>query len=211
MASEPRARRTGDDRILTVPNLFSLVRLCCVPLFLWLLFGREHRAAAASLLAMLGCTDWVDGWIARRYDQGSTLGKVIDPVADRILLGVGVGAIIVDGSVPRWLGVVVVAREVVISLAVLGLAAAGARRIDVQWSGKAGTMGYMLAFPMFLAQHATFSWRPVAGVLAWVFVVPAVGFSYYAAVTYVPLARTALALGRADRAAVAAETAGQPA
>jgi cardiolipin synthase (CMP-forming) len=202
--SRPYARRvarTGDDRIVTIPNAFSLVRLACVPLFLWLLFGRHHRAAAASLLAVLGCTDWVDGWIARRFDQGSTLGKVLDPTADRLLLAAGVLGILIDRSVPRPLGVFVVAREILVSVVVVVLAALGAKRFDVQWAGKAGTMGYMLAFPLFLAHKSTFSWRAVAGVFAWICVIPAIAFSVYATVTYVPLARKALAEGRAGRSA----------
>ena len=192
--------RTGDDRILTLPNLISTVRLACIPLFVWLLFGRDNRAAAAVLLAVLGATDWVDGYIARRFDQGSTLGKVLDPVADRLLLGVGVLAIIIDGSVPLWVGAVVVFREVLISLVTVGLAALGARRIDVQWVGKAGTFGLMVAFPFFLASHATFSWRGFARDAAWVWIVPSILLSYWAAATYVPIARRALAEGRSARA-----------
>jgi cardiolipin synthase (CMP-forming) len=193
--------RTGDDRILTIPNGISVARLCCVPVFLWLLFGRDDRAAAAVLLAVLGATDWVDGWIARRFDQGSTLGKIVDPVADRILLGVGVAAIMIDRSVPVWIGVVTVAREVIVSVGVLILAALGAKRIDVTWSGKCGTFGLMVAFPLFLASHASFSWHRGAGVLAWIVIVPSLLMAYYAAAGYVPIARHALRDGRAGRAA----------
>src|SRR5207302_10946930 len=122
----------GESRVLTVPTLLSLVRLACVPLFLWLLFGPDppRRAAAAYLLGALGATDWVDGFIARRFHQVSTLGKVLDPTADRILLGVGIVAIMVDGSVPIWLGTIVIVREVLVSIAVVVLAALGARLID---------------------------------------------------------------------------------
>jgi len=74
------------DRVWTVPNLISLVRLACAPLFVWLLFGADAFWAAAILLGVLGASDWVDGWIARRYDQGSELGKILDPAADRVLL-----------------------------------------------------------------------------------------------------------------------------
>src|SRR4051794_6628291 len=74
-----RSVRTGEDRIVTIPNVISVVRLCCIPVFLWLLFGRDDQLAAAGLLAVLGATDWVDGYVARHYDQVSTLGKVLDP------------------------------------------------------------------------------------------------------------------------------------
>jgi cardiolipin synthase (CMP-forming) len=178
-----------------------VARLCCVPIFLWLLFGRDDRAVAAVLLAVLGATDWVDGWIARRFDQGSTLGKIIDPVADRILLGVGVAAIMIDRSVPVWVGIVTVAREVIVSVGVLVLAALGAKRIDVTWWGKCGTFGLMVAFPLFLASHASFSWHRGAGVLARIVIVPSLVMAYYAAAGYVPIARRALRDGRAGRAA----------
>lgn len=186
-----------DDRIFTVPNALSVVRLLCVPLFLWLLFGRENRAAAAYLLGALGATDWVDGYVARRFDQVSTVGKVLDPVADRILLGVGIVAILVDGSVPAWIAWLVIVREVGISVATIALAALGARRIDVQWVGKAGTLALMFAFPLFLGSHADdLGWEDLAGVLAWVFVIPGLVLSWYAALTYIPVARTALQEGR---------------
>ena len=80
----------GLDRILTVPNVITMVRLLCIPVFLWLLFGLHEQTAAAILLAVLGATDWVDGFVARRYGQVSTLGKVLDPTADRLLVGTAV-------------------------------------------------------------------------------------------------------------------------
>jgi cardiolipin synthase len=184
------------DRILTVPNLISVVRLGCVPLFLWLLFGQEDRHTAAWLLAVLGCTDWVDGYLARRWNQVSTVGKVLDPTADRLLLAVGVVAILVDGSVPALVGWLTIVREVVVGLAVVVLALLGARRIDVTWAGKSGTFGQMVAFPLFLVSHAGVNWSDIAGVLAWVAVIPGLAFSYWAAVAYVPLAREALRAGR---------------
>lgn len=192
-------KRVGDDRIWTIPNVFSVVRLCFVPVFVWLLFSRNNRYGAAAVLGALGATDWVDGYIARHFNQGSTLGKIIDPVADRVLLVVGVGSIIIDGSVPRWIGVAVVLRELVVSVAVVALAVAGARRIDVQWVGKAGTMGSMLAFPLFLVANSTANWHRLANVLAWICIVPALVFSYYAAATYIPIARRALRDGRGQR------------
>jgi cardiolipin synthase len=184
------------DRVVTIPNAISLVRLLCLPIFLYLLFGRDNRAAAAGLLAVLGATDWIDGYIARHFNQVSTLGKVLDPVADRLLFFVGVVGILVDGSVPWVVAVLVIFREALVSVATLALAALGARRIDVTWVGKAGTFGLMVAFPLFLAGESTVGWRDTAEVLAWIAVVPGLLLSYYSAVTYVPLARAALAEGR---------------
>jgi len=191
----------GDDtsRVLTLPNAISVLRLGCLPVFVWLLFGRDNRAAAATLLAVLGATDWVDGYIARHWHQVSALGKVLDPVADRLLFFVGVGAILADRSVPAWFAWAVLAREVLVAAATVGLAAAGARRIDVTWFGKAGTCGLMFAFPFFLASHSTLSWHPLAGVMAWVTGVPGLVFGYIAAAMYVPIGVRALREGRNAR------------
>jgi cardiolipin synthase len=189
-------------RVLTVPNVISFIRLLCIPLFLWLLFGADERTAAFVLLGLLGATDWVDGWIARRYDQESDLGKVLDPVADRAVLLTAAIALTADGVVPLWVGVVVLAREALISIVTLALAAAGARRIDVQWVGKAGAFFLFFAFPGFLwidiLSPGTF--RDVVELATWVVTVLGLVLSYYAAFTYVPLARQALREGKADRA-----------
>jgi cardiolipin synthase (CMP-forming) len=184
-------------QVLTLPNLITLARLACLPVFLWLLFGKENRAAAAALLAVLGITDWVDGYLARHLGQVSELGKILDPIADRLLFIVGAGGILIDGSVPTWFAVIVLVRETLVGGATLLLAALGARRIDVTWFGKAGTFGLMIAFPLFLASHSDLSWADTAGVLAWIAGIPGLALSLYAAVLYVPIARRALREGRA--------------
>jgi cardiolipin synthase (CMP-forming) len=195
----PSGGATGRGGVVTLPNLVTVARLCCLPLFLWLLFGREDRAAAAWLLAGLGISDWVDGFLARRLGQVSELGKVLDPVADRLLFLVGAGGILIDGSVPTWFAVTVLVRETLVGGATVVLAALGARRIDVTWFGKAGTFGLMIAFPLFLAHNSDLSWADTAGILAWVAGIPGLALSLYAAVLYVPLARRALADGRDAR------------
>jgi cardiolipin synthase (CMP-forming) len=186
----------ADTRVLTVPNVLSLLRLACIPLFLWLLFGRDDRAGAAYLLAALGATDWVDGYIARRFDQISELGKVLDPVADRLLLLVGVVGITIDGSAPLVVAVLTLFREGAVAVAALVLAAMGARRIDVTWAGKAGTFGLLFAWPLFLVSESGVGYADLARVAAWVFVVPGLAYSYVSAAGYVPLAREALRAGR---------------
>jgi cardiolipin synthase len=187
------------DRIATVPNLITAVRLACVPLFVWLLFGAHRQTDAAILLAVLGATDWVDGFVARRFAQVSTLGKILDPVADRILVGTAVIAVIVHGAVPLWFGLATLAREVLVSAAVLLLAALGAERIDVLWVGKAGTFGLMVSYPIFLVAHGTAGWQSPLKVIAWLCAIPALVLSYIAAGSYVPVARRALARGRDGR------------
>lgn len=192
----------GADRRFTLPNLISIVRLLCLPVFVYLLFGRDNRAAAAWLLAALGTTDWIDGYIARRWNQVSELGKILDPVADRLLFFVGVGGILIDGSVPVWFAVAVLVREAVVGLTTVIIAALGARRIDVTWFGKAGTFGLMMAFPFFLASHSTLGWHETAGWLAWATGIPGLVLSYIAWAMYAPMAVRALREGRADRQAL---------
>jgi cardiolipin synthase len=185
------------DRILTVPNLITMVRLLCLPVYLWLLVDQDNRAAAAALLAVLGATDWVDGYVARRFHQVSELGKVIDPVADRLLFFVGIGGMLWVGGVPVIFSVVVLVREVIVAGATVLLAVLGAKRIDVTWFGKAGTFGLMFAFPLFLAGSSDLSSAPVFEALGWVAGIPGLALSLYAAFGYVPLALAALREGRA--------------
>lgn len=190
------AEEPGLDRILTAPNLITLVRLASIPVFVWLLFGAHRQTAAAVLLACLGATDWIDGFVARRFHQVSTLGKVLDPVADRVLVATAVMTIIIDGAVPLWFGVVTLAREVVVSLAVLLLASLGARRIDVLWVGKAGTFALMFSYPAFLLGHGTAGWQGPIRDIAWVTGLIGLGLAWIAAGSYVPVARRALVEGR---------------
>ena len=154
-------------RVLTAPNLITMVRLLCIPIFLWLLFGLDDQTWAAVLLAVLGATDWVDGFVARRYHQVSTLGKVLDPAADRVLVATAVIAVIVHGAVPVWFGVATLAREALVSIMVVLLAALGAARINVLWIGKAGTFALMFSYPAFLLSYGTASWQGPIRVIAW--------------------------------------------
>jgi cardiolipin synthase (CMP-forming) len=187
------------DRVLTVPNLVTLVRLLCIPLFLWLLFGAHRQVGSAFLLGALGATDWVDGFVARRYHQVSTLGKVIDPVADRLLVITSVVAITVYGAVPVWFGVATLARELLVSGAVLLLASLGAARMDVIWVGKAGTFALMFAFPAFLLSYGSASWQVPFRAFAWFAGIGGLTLAWIAAFSYLPAARHALAAGRGAR------------
>ena len=187
---------SSEDRVLTVPNVLSVLRLLCVALFAWVLVGRRDDFAAACILAALGATDWVDGQVARRFNQVSTVGKVLDPAADRVLVATAVVAGTVVGAIPVWLCVVVGIREAAVSGAVALLGALGAPRIDVVWAGKAGTLGLMFAFPLFLVGNSTESWHTAAEVLAWLFCGPALVLAWVAAAAYVPAARRAYAQTR---------------
>jgi cardiolipin synthase len=189
----------GLDRILTTPNVITMVRLLCIPLYLWLLFGAHRQIAAAVLLALLGATDWVDGFVARRYGQVSTLGKVLDPTADRILVGTAVISIMIYGAVPLWFGLATIAREVLVSAMVLLLASLGAARIDVLWVGKAGTFGLMFAYPTFLLGDGTAGWQEPIRIIGWLTGLVGLGLAWWAAGSYIGPARRALRQGRAAR------------
>lgn len=210
---DPRPAQGGDapgaeavpepnlDRILTVPNAITLVRLSLLPVFLWLLFAQDNRVAAACLLAGLGATDWCDGYIARHFNQVSNLGKVLDPTADRLLFFVGIGGIIVARGAPLWFCVIVLVREVTVAAITVTITAMGAKPVDVTWFGKAGTFGLMFAFPLFLGGSSDAAIAPVCTALAWVAGIPGLLLSYYAAFRYVPLWRVNLAEARRVRAA----------
>lgn len=194
-------RTRGEDRVLTVPNIITFVRLACLPVFLWLLFSQDNQYGAALLLGALGATDWVDGFVARRFDQVSTLGKVIDPVADRLLLFVGIVSILIEGSVPVIVATVVLLREALVSMATVALAALGAKRMDVTLVGKAGTFCNFVAFPFFLAGgDDQLSWRHAATNIGWAFAIPGILLSWCALAIYVPVAFRALREGREGRA-----------
>jgi cardiolipin synthase len=189
------------DRIITIPNVLTLVRLLCLPVFWWLLFTQDNRLAAGILLAVLGATDWCDGYIARHFNQLSNFGKVFDPTADRLLFFVAIAAIIIDGSAPLWFCVAVLVREVLVAAVTVTVTALGAQPVAVTWFGKAGTFALMFAFPLFLGGASDAAIAPLLEALAWVAAVPGLVFSYYAAFGYIPRWRDNLRDGRARRAA----------
>jgi cardiolipin synthase len=185
----------GEDRILSLPNVVTTLRLILVPVFGWLL-AQPHRRdwfAAAVLLAALGSTDWLDGQLARRLDQVTNLGKVLDPTADRVLLATATIGILAVGAVPVAVAVAAMTREGLVAAAAVALAIAGARRFDVTLIGKAATFGLMCAFPLFLAGHSTVGWHHGALVVAWVAAGIGLVLGWASLLFYVPLARTALA------------------
>lgn len=188
------------DRLLTIPNIITAVRLLCLPIFWWLLFGRDQPYQAALLLGALGATDWVDGFIARRYHQVSNFGKIFDPTADRLLFFVGITGIMIADGAPRWLCWVVLVREIVVGGTTVIITALGSKPVSVTWYGKAGAFCLMFAFPLFLGASSDNSWHEVFNALAWMFAVPGIVLSYYAAARYVPEWRANLAEARAAKA-----------
>ncbi len=185
-------------RPFTVPNAVTLVRLLCVPVFVWLLFGRDDRVSAAILLAALGATDWVDGWFARRFDQVSELGKLLDPATDRIMMLTAVIAIWIDGSVPAWFAILTLLREGLVTLAALGLGALGVDRFDVTWWGKTGTFFLMFAYPFLLGGASDIAGANILEICGWLCGIPGLIISWYSGFGYVPIAKQALADSRAN-------------
>ncbi len=188
------------DRVLTWPNAVTVVRLGAIPVYVWLLFTTSHELAAGLLLGTLGASDWVDGFLARRLHQVTTLGKVLDPIADRALVFTGVVTVALNGAVPWWFASLTLARELLVSLAVLALAALGAARIDVLWVGKAGTFGLMTAYPLLLMAHGPQGWQSVLHDVAWPIGWIGLSLAWIAAASYVTPARDALVRGRRARA-----------
>ena len=152
----------------------------------------------------LGASDWVDGYIARHPDQEAA-GKVFDPTADRAkLLNSSTVALLFEDlgtavDIVLW---IIILRELLIAAATIALGVAGARRIDVVWAGKAGTLALMFALPMFLLADAADSLQTLWWVIGWGFAIGGIVLGYFAAMRYVPAARQALREGRAAREVV---------
>ncbi len=178
------------EQMLTWPNLFTLARLVCIPVFVWLLFVREHRAAAAWLLAALGSTDWVDGWLARRFDQSTDFGAIFDPTVDRLLFVVAVPSLMIDGSIAISIAVLALGRELVTAALALYAQFGLDHRLIVTREGKTGAFLMMFAVPMYLGAESTLSYAPILGWLAWLFAVPGLAYGWYATLgQYYPLIR----------------------
>ncbi len=184
-----------DAGLYTWANLVTLIRLALIPVFI-VLAVEQHYAVAAWLLGIIGATDWVDGQLARRLSQVSSMGKIIDPVADRILVVSAVIVTLCVGAVPLWFGIATLSREILISITVVTLASLGARRIDVLFIGKAGAMALMFAYPMFLLAFGPAGWQRVLSDAAWVLGIAGLALSWAAFGAYVAPAREALRSGR---------------
>lgn len=189
------------DGLWTIPNAITLARLLCLPIFLYVLFGLENRAAAAWMLGALGATDWVDGYLARRLGQVSEFGKVFDPTVDRLLFIVGITAIIVDGSIPVWFAVLALAREVLVGLMMaIATVVFHMPRIDVTYWGKLATFLLMFAVPGFLMGNSNMPGAEGFEIASWILGIPGLVLSYWTAIAYIPQVRRAISAGRSSAA-----------
>lgn len=165
--------RDPADRLLTVPNALSLLRLASVPLFLWLLLGPHRDLLAVLVLALSGLTDWLDGKLARLLNQSSKLGVLLDPAVDRlttvsILLAFGVRDIL-----PWWVVAVLLGRDLVLISTLPVLRHYGRGPLPVHYLGKAATLCLLYAFPLLLLAHDVHGW---VGAVAHAFAVAFIGW-----------------------------------
>ena len=160
-------REALPDRVWTVPNALSVLRLLGVPLFLWLLLGPEADGWALVVLIVSGFTDWLDGKLARWLNQGSRLGALLDPAADRLYIVAALIALALRGIVPDWLVAVLIGRELVLGVALLVLRRYGYPPLQVHYLGKAATLLLLYAFPGLLLASGSNPVAAVAEPIAW--------------------------------------------
>ncbi len=144
-----------DAGLWTVPNLVSGLRIAAIPLFLWLLLGRDEPGWAAVLLGVIAWTDYLDGWLARRLGQVSEIGKFLDPLADRLVVAASVIGGLVAGVVPGWLGWPLVVREAAIGAATLYLLLKLKVKVAVRQLGKSATALVFVSIPFYYLSHTT--------------------------------------------------------
>jgi CDP-diacylglycerol--glycerol-3-phosphate 3-phosphatidyltransferase len=160
-------REALPDRVWTVPNALSVLRLLGVPLFLWLLLGPEADGWALAVLMISGFTDWLDGKLARWLNQGSRLGALLDPAADRLYIVAALIALALRGIVPAWLVAILLGRELVLGVALLTLRRYGYPPLQVHYLGKAATLLLLYAFPGLLLAYGSNPVAAIAEPIAW--------------------------------------------
>ena len=166
------ARGSGpSDRVLTIPNALSVLRLLGVPLFLWLLLGPEADIAALIVLMLAGASDYFDGKIARALNQTSRLGVLLDPAADRLYILATLVAFVLRDVIPWWLAALIVGRDLLLAPTVPLLRRHGYRPLNVSYLGKAATFNLLYAFPLLLIGHHDWPVSDACRPIAWAFVI----------------------------------------
>jgi cardiolipin synthase len=173
------------DRIVTLPNLLSVVRLLGVPVFLWLVLGPEEDGWALALLIAAGFTDWLDGKLARTLNQTSKIGQLLDPLADRFyILAVLVG-LAVRGIIPVWLAVILPLRDIILFALLPLLRSRGFTALPVHFLGKVATAALLYAFPLLLLADGSGDVATVARVCGWAFAIWGVVLYWWAGCLYI--------------------------
>ncbi len=187
------------DRVLTIPNGISAARLAGVPVFLWLVLGPRTATAdywAVALLIVAGLSDWLDGKIARAFNQSSRLGQVLDPAADRLYIAATIIALAVRGIIPWWLVAVLGVRELTVGAALAVLRRrVGLGTLQVSLVGKAATLCLLYAFPLlFLGDHPGWG-GTLARVIGWAFATWGTVLYWWAAMLYLTQVRILVSRG----------------
>lgn len=185
--------------VITVPNAITGIRLLLLPVFVVMLLRDDQRAGAALLLGVLGMTDWVDGWIARKFNQTSSFGMVFDPFVDRALFVVGTGSVLIDGGVPFWFCAMILVREIFVGVMMIIGTSMGMKRFAVSVWGKRYTFLLMTSVPLLLLGSSTHFTADAAEVTGWVLGVPGIVMSYVVAIRYIPIVLLNVRVGRAER------------
>jgi cardiolipin synthase len=191
------ARPEPLDRVVTIPNALSVLRLLGVPVFLWLLLGPEADVAALILLMVAGFSDYLDGKIARWLNQTSRIGVLLDPAADRLYILATLIAFVVRDIIPWWLLLLLVGRDVVLGVCVLVLRRHRYAPLPVHYLGKAATANLLYAFPLLLIAEQGWGISDVARPLAWAFTIWGTAMYTSAGVLYVLQAVRLIAADRA--------------
>lgn len=133
---------------MNIPNAVSVLRLFLIPVFVWLVLN-DQTAWAGALLGIIGATDWIDGYLARRLDQVTEVGKMLDPIADRLAVAVAVILGLTTGVLPWWFAWAIIIREIVIAFGAAYGWTKGVRRLDVRWLGKLATLLLYISITIF--------------------------------------------------------------
>ena len=184
---------TASSRVLTLPNLLSFARILLIPVFCALIVNETTTTAGILLFSVVVATDWVDGLVARRTGQVSELGKILDPVADRLAIAAGLIALVIRGAFPSWAAAAILVRDAVVLLAGALLLVRRRVRIDVRWIGKLGTFSLMTAIPMISWGTLGLPLMEGALVVGWTCFAVGIVEYMFAAFVYLGDARRALA------------------
>ncbi len=180
-------------KVWTLPNILSMVRLAGVPVFLWLVLGPEWDGWALVLLMVSGFTDWLDGYLARKLDQRSTLGEILDPVADRLYILAVVVGLALREIIPWWMAVLLPLRDALLWGLVPFLRTRGYSALPVHFLGKAATANLLYAFPLLLLGDGEGTVAQLAEVFGWAFAFWGIGLYWWAGVLYAWQVRKLLA------------------
>jgi len=184
------------NRVLTVPNALSILRLLLIPVFLWLVLDVQADLWGVFILAVSGITDYLDGVIARRTGQITRVGQILDPLVDRLTIAATLVGLALRDLIPWWLVGLLVLRELVLLALVPALRRRGLTALPVHYLGKAATFALFWGFPFVLVGAGAAAWEQVLGALGWAFVIWGTALYWYAAVLYIDQARRVLRAGR---------------